>query len=427
MGRIGNVFVSTKAVFNSPINNDSTVVVDNKLSVKPNHTVRQLLDSSGNVIQEYEILYPTKHKTTMVQIGQKIGAIDENGKEIIPLVLDDIKTEIEYSWHSFHIVAKNGKWGVLDSAAKWLVEPQYSDILLGELDPYDYLPRNTLRYCVGRVVDVCEKRETVHGKWGVMTTGGKILTPPLYKNIEGFYDGYSRVTIEGDPDAIYKDDLYGVIDSTGKSVVAPVYKNVSVYFPYFVHLIDTSNKQGLQSLQGKCIMPCRFNSVVWLEKGRMALIVNDSVYIINHKGKKIGSFKHNTDSLVNMRFGDNTFLIIGKHKTTVFDLDTHRKRTFKLSSGHYIKNIDPKTQFTTVIHNNVCGLINRKGKEIVPYQYETITIDKKHKRIIASKTNTSEIYTYKGKKVRAEPYIKNYFEPKQALENKRPSLNRYGK
>lgn len=412
--KMGNVFVSKKNIYPTQGNANVDKNIKNKQQEIPIRTIKILIDSTGKVIKEYDNIYVTKQKTAMVQIGQKIGAIDENGKEIIPLVLDDIRNGIEDNRCSFHIVAKNDKWGVLDSTAKWLVEPQYSDILLGESDPYDYLPRNTLIYCVGRVVDVCEKRETVHGKWGVMTTGGKILTPALYKNIESFYNGYSRVTIDGDPDAIYKDDLYGVIDSTGKTIIPAMYRHISIFDNSisdkksysktkklcFVVATTVNNKKGMFYLDGKTIMSCRFNDFIAIRPELALLTTADSVYIIDNKGHKIGAYKYSIDTLRNIQSFDDKLFIKKDSIVTMFYLKKHKKISFTIPDGYKIKHYVSKKNLVVVGNENNTGVMNIKGKIIIPYQRQHIIIDKKRKILVQEIKNEKNNYNFKGKKLR---------------------------
>jgi hypothetical protein len=412
--KMGNVFVSTKNIYLTQENTNVDKNTKNKQEEQPIRTIEILMDSTGKIIKEYDKVYVTKHKTAMVQIGQKVGAIDENGKEIIPLVLDDIRNGIEHSRYSFHIVARNGKWGVLDSTIKWVVEPQYSDILLGEPDPYDYLPQNMLKYCVGRVVDVCEKRETVHGKWGVMTTKGKILTPPLYKEVIGFYDGYSKVTIDGDPDDEYKGDLYGLIDSTGKTIMPTMYRYIATFDnslsketsyrkakkTSFIVATTPNDKKGMFYLDGKTIIPCRFNGFTTVKPELALFTTNDSIYVINNKGHRIGAYQYSIDTLRHIQHFDDKLFIRKDSIVTMFYLKKHKKISFSIPTGYRVNHYVSKKNLVIIANENNMGVMNIKGKIIIPYQRQYISIDEKRRILVQEIKNEKISYNFKGKKTR---------------------------
>lgn len=396
--KFGNVFERTKAVFFAQ---EDSIFSHKRQKARrlPDRITIEIIDSSGSVIGEYDKAYPINHGIVMVQIGQKIGAIDKNGKEIMSMIYDDMKYEFELNAYPFHIVAKDGKWGLLDTTLKWLVEPQYSDIVQGNQMTND-TSVHLLRYCVGRMVDVCEKRETVHGKWGIMTTNGKILSPPIYKSIEGFYKGYSKIAVDGNPDGEYQGDLYGLVDSTGRVIVEPIYKDIWNNIPYFVRVITPDGKQGLISLQGKILAPCRFDMIAFTEEKYTTLFIKDSIYVIDRKGKQVFAISYEKNKRKDFNVFDKTLFIRENENTTMYYMNTNRKKVFALPLEYRIRRFDKKIGIMTVGDVYKTGLINTKGKIIIPIQNYAITIDKKHRKIIQQVGNKKIIYNLKGKKLR---------------------------
>jgi len=179
--------------------------------------------------------------------GRPLGVADENGNviidpkyaSIVALSMDylalksptaewslyDLKakkeiTEAEYSF--FEVVeiddnltkkqeiritaCKNGKCGVMDKDAKFILQPTYSQI---------YNLQN--RLFVGKSID-----SNTENKWSVLDTNGKKILTQNFDLVYDFteYSPFTKVTTpQGD----------GIIDATGKLILNPIYTGIDIF------------------------------------------------------------------------------------------------------------------------------------------------------------------------------------------------------
>ncbi len=153
---------------------------------------------------------------------------------------------------------------------------------------------------------------------------------------------------------IFQDkDLFGIKNSNGKTLIAPIYKKIIV-----------------------------------LEESSF-LVFSDSIKLINKKGKAI--FKQHIESYSNCTNGfisvknEKWFLINLKKKKIVFeDLD---------DSAEWIGN---NHDVAILKRNNLCALIDKKGKVKIPFKYASIQ-EAGENSVILLKDNKYELYSTSGK------------------------------
>ena len=398
--RKGNLFLKTRKYFLTK--EDSIAVTSNRnldgQIYIPN--MQQVFDTTDNFLREYKIVYNMRNGIAMVKKGDKIGVMDKDGREIFPFILDNVNGDVELYEYPFHIVSQKDKWGLLDAYANWVFEPKYIQLLPGHLSGKIDTNLQVLLYSVGTSIDLCERQDIFPGKWGVISTKGKVLTPPIYRHIKGFDKSYSEVTVVGDSDNVmYKGELHGLIDTTGRTIIQPIYKEIILDVPRLVKVTTIDNKQGLFDLEGNLFVPCRFEKI-YCNMNYCILSTNDSVYVINYKGEKLAELLQNSYNYKTFSILDDVVVIREYKKMTVYHLKTHQKYVFSLSHSYTILSYNSKNPFFIASYKGDKGTIDTNGKEIVPCKYNTIAIDKKRKHILATNFNTTDVYTYKGKKIR---------------------------
>ena len=390
----GKMFVSTEVV-SYPSSDDTTKKVNPQFdSRRP-----RLIDSSGNIIKEYDQVYATGSNETAVRMGGKIGIIDKNGKEIMPFVFDDIQMKIGKVGHTFHVVSQNGKWGILDSTMQWLVEPQYVDLnLIGYRDTKHEL----LQYSIENTINLDDTIPYTYKMWGVMDIEGKIITPPLYRYIGFFNKGHTKVSISNNPQKLNEYFLDGLIDSIGNTVLPPVHK---MFIPYKNFLIceKQDGKRGLFDLQGKRIVPCRFNWVSILNETQVALTTQDSVYIIDYSVKEAKTlFALKVGNIGNcVYWNDNKLSFEKGDTTTLYYLDNKGYKGHHYSVKHCIRRVKKAYENNTVFKDEDIKVTKNKGiKTIDFYKFFSMVLDKKNRRVIRVTKEENIICNIKNKRVR---------------------------
>jgi hypothetical protein len=97
------------------------------------------------------------------------------------------KFEQAGNFHEHVAPAKQGgRWGLIDIHGKWVVQPQYEDMMLGSY----------ARFGVRR-----------HGLWGYIAPDGSVIVPPAYDEAKPFSGGHA---------AVKKNGLWGFITPSGQ-------------------------------------------------------------------------------------------------------------------------------------------------------------------------------------------------------------------
>jgi hypothetical protein len=100
--------------------------------------------------------------------------------------------------------SENGKAGIIDSEAKWIVQPLYEDIVFeSELAPSPFTDNFVL--------------VKSDGQWGALNDKGETVIAPAFDEMRSFYNGMA---------AVKKGDKWGFVNSSGELVIEALYENV---------------------------------------------------------------------------------------------------------------------------------------------------------------------------------------------------------
>lgn len=150
----------------------------------------------------------------IVSNNQKFGYIDKNGKEVVPVVYDDLK--LEHTEEGL-LAKKDGKWGFVDWQGEIILPFQY-DILSNILD------NGLVAVNIGG--EVVNDQGTVDGGlWGYIDVHGRVIAPVKYDYVGSQWtDGMVWVNLGGKMnigDNSVGGGKFGLIDTTGLEV-API-------------------------------------------------------------------------------------------------------------------------------------------------------------------------------------------------------------
>lgn len=373
-----------------------------------------LLDLSGNrvVPMEYnDINYPSEGLIA-VQKDKLYGYMDYKGKLVIPYLF-----ESAWSFHggmafalknnkSIHI-NKQGKT-IFNSNTKYegyaLIDSETFLIKIGGKErivnrqgkilktlPYDGVSFSMDGSGVARV--------RVEDKFGYINIHGDELLPPIYDQAPGgyFHEGYKK----------------GFIDRETQKIIKPIYDSIST-FTDGLAAADINNKFGYINPKGETMIPFEFDHAETFNEKLAAVSVDKKHGYINTKGDivvpiiydQVEKFnngygiikKGNMEGLVNTKgdlviplqeryrlervHSEDMIVVYENEKwkygaiNTKGDLvvDTDCENfLFELTEGLY--QID---QFMTVTEtykgDNKYGLVDRKGKVILPREYDSIEL-----------------------------------------------------
>jgi hypothetical protein len=190
-----------------------------------------LENGTGKVLLEpqFDKVFYYTGKLCVVQKGKALGIVNENGKIVCPVVMQDFKEMLttgaiciqsDTSDETTMLLSliQGGtamKKGLINARGEIIVQPEYSDIL-NDLSNGFYYPfiaspdakRDTIQHADGL-------EPIPSGKYGIIDTSGKIISEPAYDELPVYGDGLFRVKIG---------DKYGYANLKGDLIIQPVYK-----------------------------------------------------------------------------------------------------------------------------------------------------------------------------------------------------------
>ena len=225
----------------------------------------------GLLDREHRLLSPCKwdsiadfyHLQAIIKLKGRYGAIDYNGKVIIPAIYDTIIPSGDFSDN--YNVKLNDKWGYI-SGSYLSIPCQYDNqIFFYEKANYNKVP-----------LAAASKA----GRYGYVNTSGTLVVDHIYQKASAFNNGHSVVKSK---------NKYGIVNSTGKLVVPPVYDSVSIMSANGQAIVKVNGKYGIVTSMGKLIEPVKYDKIVFDVYGAQGIIKGTKVDLAGRLAKKAAS------------------------------------------------------------------------------------------------------------------------------------------
>jgi hypothetical protein len=363
-----------------------------------------IVNSKDVLIGTYKsVLAFAEERAAMAQCNNKWILLDSEGKQVSDYEFD--KAEV-VSNRNTAIVALNGKKGIINYKGIWIAKPQFDEISLvnGNYVPYYYtsatemadeINRKILYYNIGKKLDICEGKQSEQGKWGLISPTGKIITPAIY-DLLGSQKQYWIAAKNG--------ELWGIIDTMGNKITNFTYKSIEVIVfkgKLYAIATDTMNRVGLLNLSAKTILPFAFDNIKVSDDFIIACHNNIATSVYDAQIKLLWYIVSDSLPCHSNFFLENGALSVHRGKIAAF-YDADAQKVVK------IKVPDKYSDYTTEYFRSyyelaiLCledkrGLINRKGKMILPPIYDEIRVLPDNKRIKAILAEEEFWFNYKGK------------------------------
>ena len=248
----------------------------------------------------------------------KIGYMNANQKIIITPILDlklTTSDKIPAFTNGFAVIKLNGKQGLIDKTGKQVIPCDYSSLTLESSN---------------KTLVKASKYENNKTNYGVLNTQNKLIIPLEY---------YS-VIIDGNLVAVRKDNKWGLMDAAGKELIPPTYSSFQLYAEDGVARVEEGGKYGFIDIKGNWIF----------DKSK-------SVYTLNASSQKM------IRCMVNYKHG---YLDAKGNEVIITKYD--QADDFKANGLARVGKSNAETKYKTFY-----GYINKKGDEIIPIIYETIS------------------------------------------------------
>lgn len=356
----------------------------------------------ANPYDEVELEDAFVWRLCIVAKNGKYGIINDNGTETLPLRYSKI---IRIRHLNVFSVEDNGKWGLVDDHCRFITPLMY--------DSLSYNARTWHHFSV-----VIDKRE------GIIDDKGETVIPLKYDKILENYEGFFIVTKENKK-GVYKetgecildikyDDVkeyyvfnrrthyffvvslngkMGVFDDKGEAIFAIDYDNIQDFGGYF--LVEKDSKKGVFKENNLCfILDIIYDDCIRVKLGKRFLVtLNGKMGLFDENGDAIFAIEY--DTIQEMDHG--YFLVEKNGKKGVFVackqpciLDTIYDNCEEVRRWANHKELS----YFIVSKNGKRGLFDGGGKQVLDIFYDSIDI--RTDFIVVIKNGYLIIYSYDG-------------------------------
>ena len=314
--------------------------------------------------------------------SEKMGAMGPGGDLVIPCEYDDI----DYIGGERFIVTKYDeeshetcKQGILDTEGKEIVPCEYAGIAQGAWDHDE---------AIDDIVSAVKKEGDKVGY--VSTKDGSTVIEPKYESAGEFIDDRARVEFE--------EGEWGFIDRDGNTVIEGTY-SLAEDFMDGVAEVEKNDKLMVIDRNGKQLLESKDAGDIISYSDGMAVVEGaseDRYSVIDSKGKEI----------VGIKAGDVAFddviivgsLIVVNHESDDPDSGVSKSGIYDRSGKELFKG---KLADVAYAHDRIIvqdrktkkyGLIDDKGKELIPRKYHNISFFGRDKNVRGSYGELEDSY-----------------------------------
>ncbi|WP_082026508.1 WG repeat-containing protein [Flammeovirga sp. OC4] len=335
----------------------------------------------------YSLASDFKEGYSIVKKNGKFGAINQQGKVVIPISYDGISL-CEKGWFRVKMGSGiSGKWGVINTSGKIVLECKYQEVLLDDKGA----------------------NVKLNGAWGRYLRSYKWAFSPKIKvsKIHAFnngiakmerkpiYDPVDRKTIRG-----YK--YQGFIKENGKVIIPPIYSSIIGFQKAWekqegLAIINKKNLHGFVNYLGEVVLEAEYLSTgnfteVWTIHKGIAKVTNKDrlTSFVDSNGKAVLSFEYDdiSDSYEKI-WNDSTGVAIAQlnGKKGLIDFEGN-----KISPFVYPKLFQVNSNlFVGQVLNKKWGMINQEGDTTVAFKHsKALPLSSKYSQLIQ---DTSLVYS----------------------------------
>ncbi len=291
-----------------------------------------------------------------VKLNGKIGFVSETGEMVISPQFDNVQNSaLSGTWQcdALAVATLDGAMGIIDKKGQWVLPAKYGKVSL-------LMSMARCRQTVGD--EVIGKFEVTPGGTGFVSTAGRLVTQPIFKEISEFSDGI----------AVGQDDngLWGYIDINGEWVIKPQFASAK---PFRGALANVSTKERSFSInkEGKEVGPCfkTLRAIIGTTEDiipdRYIMKKDDKWGLVDGELNQILPFEFDDIE----RWGDTTNIIVSKDSNYgLVDINGVELLPVKFES---IDIIRPNSPVARVVESRdgLCGAINAEGRWVVQPVY----------------------------------------------------------
>ena len=305
---------------------------------------------------------------------------------VINKVNDNKKYQIpEIRIHEYLVLNQDGKYGVIDKNGNIIITPEYTDVKIPN-------PQKAVFVCYedNGIIKILnqngEEKYTEYEK----------VEPIRLNNVSSSLM-YEKTVLK-----YYENGKYGLIDFEGKEVTNPIYDDIqSLAYREGNLLIQQNKKYGIIDPNGKVIIKPEYDNIssdnynINIEQsGYIVENITDEGYrygYINNDGKMILKTEFNELSRVtNIENKNDIYFILAQNGRFGVNRNNKNIINYEYQSISY----DNENKIWVVEKSKKYGIADLDGNIIIPVEYDEISIDSDH--IYAQNAQEQKVYDAKG-------------------------------
>lgn len=327
-----------------------------------------------------------------VVLGIVIAVVNKNsdkGVALQTITENDVK---------YYILRVNNKFGVIDKEGNIVVEPKYGDLVIPNPT------KDVFLYTEGNEINN-KNYKAINGS-GNELFGNYDVVEAIQINQLSSYVPYEKTVLK-----YKKNNLYGLISYTGEKITDAIYEEIQgIDYKEGYLKVKKSGSYGVIDITGKQIIKCEYSNIEsdgyfsektkYSKSGFILQVKTDNGYkygYANYKGKVVKDAMFNDISRVNEIDDDkNAYLMISMNGK--YSLYKNDKDIFK--SEFEDIGYDSSSKLFIVHAQNGQGIFNIQGKNIIPVDYDSISIGGEY--INATKGEEKIVFDLNGNKIDAK-------------------------
>lgn len=266
--------------------------------------------------------------------------------------------------YNYGVITNGKKFGIATTKGKIAVPLNYDFISFIpfpiDWDSNDYQNNN------GKIKNPIPKQilvmASLDGKQGYINYANQIVVPIIWDRIDGTADkGFTRV---------WQSNKTGVIDLNGNTIVPVEYHRIdSLSLAYNHFTVYKNNKYGLYDKQGNQVLPTEYDEIIEVES---SIVVKkaDEIAVYDKNVKPILPFSDKYKAIKNYLFND--FLVVTTHNDKQ-GLMNNKGKLIIPAQYSQISNLGFYGNFWIVTKNDKRGVFDKTGKQIIPFSYQTFS------------------------------------------------------
>lgn len=298
----------------------------------------------------------------------------------------------------YYILRVNNKFGVIDKEGNIVVEPKYGDLVIPNPT------KDVFLYTEGNEINN-KNYKAINGS-GNELFGNYDVVEAIQINQLSSYVPYEKTVLK-----YKKNNLYGLISYTGEKITDAIYEEIQgIDYKEGYLKVKKSGSYGVIDITGKQIIKCEYSNIEsdgyfsektkYSKSGFILQVKTDNGYkygYANYKGKVVKDAMFNDISRVNEIDDDkNAYLMISMNGK--YSLYKNDKDIFK--SEFEDIGYDSSSKLFIVHAQNGQGIFNIQGKNIIPVDYDSISIGGEY--INATKGEEKIVFDLNGNKIDAK-------------------------